>query len=116
MKNKVLPIILAKDLTKSNLDDLISARDSFIITGVPNFSLLIAQLERSIEEKGMKCRVYTENRSLAIAAAAIPTGITQLAGVASAVGIGIHNLFTFNPDYEIAKNISSSKITVTYKK
>ena len=112
MDKKVLPIIPAKDLTKANLDNLTSARDSFVITGVPDFSILIAQIERAIEEKGMKCRVYTENRSLAIAAAAIPTGITQLAGAASALGIGIHNLVTFNPDYEIARNITASKITI----
>ena len=55
-------------------------------------------------------------RSAAIAGIAIPTGITQLGGLAVAAGTAIHNLATFNPDYEIGKNYVKSTVTVTYKR
>lgn len=116
MNDKILPIITARDLTQSTLDNLISSRDSFVITGVPDFTILISKIERAIEDQALRCRVYTENRAAAMAAVAIPTGITQIAGAASAIGIGLHNLVTFNPDYEIARNLTSNKVTVTFKK
>jgi len=36
--------------------------------------------------------------------------------VASAVAIGVHNLSTWNPDYEIGKNYIKRRLSVKYKK
>ena len=37
-------------------------------------------------------------------------------GLGAAVGIGLHNLVTFNPDYEIGKNKLAGTVTVKYMK
>lgn len=39
-----------------------------------------------------------------------------LFGIGSALAIGVHNLATFNPDYEIGKNKVAGTVTVLYKK
>jgi len=36
--------------------------------------------------------------------------------LATALGVGVHNIVTYNPDYEIAKNKLKGVVTVTYKK
>lgn len=81
-----------------------------------NVLRVATQMEKIIERMGFRCRVYTENRAAAMGATLIPTGITQAVGIASAVGIAAHNLATFNPDYEIGKNITANQVNVTYKK
>ncbi|WOG30125.1 hypothetical protein [Endozoicomonas sp. 8E] len=103
------------ELDTEKLSELISKRESFKIVAVKDISFSVNKIEGAIEKKGLKCRVYTENRSAAMAGMAIPTGVTQIAGLFSAVGIAAHNLATFNPDYEIAKNKLGGTITVKYK-
>ncbi|MBF4103001.1 hypothetical protein INT80_12615 [Gallibacterium anatis] len=44
------------------------------------------------------------------------SGIGGLFGIASAVGIAAHNLATYNPDFEIGKNLVDKKINIVYKK
>lgn len=95
--------------------DLIRKHKSFSVKST-NLNRTARDVERMIENSGLRCRVYTENRSAALGAAAIPTGVTQVTGLFSAIGIAAHNLATFNPDYEIGKNIIDSQINVTYKK
>lgn len=95
--------------------ELIRKRKSFSLK-TSNFNRTVRDIERMIENEGLRCRIYTENRSAALGAAVIPTGITQAAGLFSAIGIAAHNLVTFNPDYEIGKNIVDSQVNVTYKK
>ena len=59
------------------------------------------------QQKKLTCRVYTEYRSTAVAA---------LLGAVSAAAIGVHNLATWNPDYEIGKNYVKRTLSVRYKK
>jgi len=40
----------------------------------------------------------------------------RVVGLLSGIGISLHNVATFNPDYEIGKNKINGSITVTYKK
>ena len=98
------------DITDNKLEDLILKKEEFEITQIRDMSHVVKKVESVMEQYGFKVRVYRENRSAAIAAAAVPTGITQAVGLWSAIGIGIHNLATFNPDFEIAKRSKSIKI------
>ena len=104
------------ELSIEKLKELISSKKSFRIFSVKDISFIVNNIEKYIEKKGLSCRVYSEMRSAAIAGIVIPTGITQLGGIAVAAGTAIHNLATFNPDYEIGKNYVKSTVTVTYKR
>lgn len=104
------------ELSISKLVNLIDGRKTFKIGEIKDISTVVKKVEVEIEKRKLRCRVYTEYRSAAIAGAVIPLGVTQVTGVASAIGIGFHNLFTFNPDYEIAKNSVNGTVTVFYKK
>lgn len=98
---------------ESLLNRFINDRKSFEILGVGgSFKECILLIEQSIESKGLTCRVYTENRSAAIGAGLFAVG----AGVFAAVGIAAHNLATYDPDYEIGKNLINNKVTVKFKK
>ena len=110
-----IAIYPVKDITPEQLDKLIEQGISFKLTTIKDMATVIKQLEKAIEDKGFSCRVYTEYRSAALAGALIPTGVTQTIGLASAIGIGLHNLVTYNPDYEIAKNEISKTITIIKK-
>lgn len=111
-----IPSFASDELSPEALRGLIAGKKSFQISTVKDMSLVVAKVESEIEKQDLRCRVYTEYRTAAVAGIAVPTGITQVAGVATAIGIGIHNLVTFNPDYEIGKNPVASTITVQYKK
>ena len=102
------------NITPELLKDLIQYKCNFSIQ-TKDISMAVALVEGIIEECGYKCRVYTENRSSALAAAAIP-GLGLLAGAAAAIGIAAHNLATYDPDFEIGKNFFDDKVNVTYKK
>lgn len=104
------------ELTIEKLNELIKNKRSFQIVAVKDISFSVKKIEGEIEKNGFSCRVYTEFRSAAIAAAAVPVPFVTAVGLATAIGVGIHNLATFNPDYEIAKNEPKSLITVNYKK
>lgn len=106
-RNKVMDIGVysIKSVSDQKIGALLDERKSFVLEDIGrlNLSEAVESIEKAIESKGLKCRVYTKGRSL-------------IAGGASAVGIGIHNLATWNPDYEIAKNLATGSLTVTYKK
>ena len=104
------------DLTTELIQRLIDKKYNFQVLAVTNMTNVVSKIEGIIEKKGYKCRVYTENRSAALAGIAIPTGITQLAGLGSAIGMAVHNIATFNPDFEIGKNKFNGTVTVKYKK
>lgn len=104
------------ELNKNKIFELISSKSSFKVVAVKDISYVVNKIEGVIEKKDLKCRVYTEYRSAAMAGMAIPTGVTQVAGLFSAIGIAAHNLATLNPDYEIAKNKANGTVTVIYKK
>ncbi|MGE1444486.1 hypothetical protein ACMFDO_26770 (plasmid) [Escherichia coli] len=106
----------AEFLTKQKLHDLIFYRKSFDITNVNDISETVKIVEYVIEhqQKKLTCRVYTEYRSTAVAGSLWSP--TALLGAVSAAAIGVHNLATWNPDYEIGKNYVKRTISVRYKK
>ena len=106
----------ADSLTKEELKDLLHDRKSFDITNVTDISETVKRVEFEIEhqEKNLSCRVYTEYRSSAVAGSLWSP--TVILGAVSAVAIGVHNLATWNPDYEIGKNYVKRTISVRYKK
>lgn len=100
------------------LQELIEANRSFEITGLEAegaMAEMIGRLEAVMARLHKTNRVYTVGRSAVVAAAAIPTGVTQLTGAAAAIGIGLHNFATYNPDYEIAKHLLDKKLSVNKK-
>lgn len=104
------------DLTSEELSSLIEAKKSFKIVAVKNIGFVVSNIESAIEKRGLSCRVYSEFRSVAMGAVAIPTPVTVLGGLAAMVGTAAHNLATFSPDYEIGKNKIKNTVTVIYKK
>ena len=94
-----------RDLNQVRCDELIRNRISFEVVDVPVFyqHKAVALVEKRIEVWGMTCRVYRKGRWV--------IGTHPL-GMAS---IAVHNLATFNPDYEIRKELKSG-IVVTCKK
>lgn len=104
--------VTASELTDSLIDQMIADRDSFEVIGVGDISDVVAKLEGRLEKKGFSCRVYTEYRAAALAGEMVIGGL----GIFAAAGMAIHNLATYNPDYEIGKNKLNSSVSVTYKK
>lgn len=105
-----------EELDDQKLSELIAEKASFQIVAVKNLSYVVNKVEVAIETGGLKCRVYTEYRSASLAGFVIPTGFTQAISIYSAIGIAAHNIATYNPDYEIAKNKPQGRVTVIYKK
>lgn len=88
-------------VSDKKISELVKNRDSFVIEDIARLNMpeAVASIERQIESHGLKCRVYTKGRSAALAGElAIP-----MVGWAAALAMGVHNLATWNPDYEIAK-------------
>ncbi len=104
------------DLSDEKIFELIAKKESFQIVAVKHLGSVVHRLEAAIEKTGLKCRVYTEYRSATLAGIALPTGFTQAIGVYSAISIAAHNIVTFDPDYEIAKNKPRGRVSVFYKK
>lgn len=98
------------------VDDLVKGKNSFTICGAINTMTIAQHVEMIVELNNFKCRVYTANRSAAMASVLIPTGLTQIFGAGTAIGIGVHNLLTWNPDYEIVKDLLNNRVEVIYKK
>jgi len=101
---------------KSMVSSFISAHKSFNVVGVKGMDSVVRKLEAAIEKQGMRSRVYTAYRRTAIAGLAIPTFLTQLIGLGTAIFMAAHNVVTFNPDYEIVINIPMGRVEVVYKK
>ena len=104
--------IEAVKLDNRHLREFILNGSSFQVTNVQDIGAMAARIEDAIEKEGRTCRVYTEYRTAALAGEALLGGL----GVIAAAGIAIHNLATFNPDFEIGKNKVTSRVTVTYKR
>lgn len=109
-------VVTSNELTRELLDNLVSTYQSFKVVAVADIGKVVNEIEGRIEKAGLSCRVYTENRSTVLAAALIPTPWTVVGGCVAGIGIGIHNLSTLNPDYEIGKNKLAGTIMVTYKR
>jgi len=93
----------------------VESRASFCIANVSGGkqSMVVGVVEDAIEKAGLKCRVRTENRGWLAAAATVASLGT--AAVAAAA-IGVHNLATKDPDYEVVKELVGSDVTVNYMK
>ncbi|AWH87901.1 hypothetical protein [Limnobaculum parvum] len=104
------------DLGDDELAYLIKHRKSFQVVGVRNITSVVNKLESTIESLGYRCRVYSEYRAALMAGALIPVPVALFAGWGAAIGAAVHNLSTFNPDFEIAKNKLQGTVTVKYKK
>lgn len=104
------------ELADEKLLKLLKDHESFIISEIPHrfFPEAIKTLEKHIDNLGMKSRVFAKARKTLMAGSFF--GPTALFGVASAAFMGAHNLLTYDPDYEIAKNRITGTLTVTYKK
>jgi hypothetical protein len=103
-----------KSISDDEIRNKLAAHQSFVLEDVSRTGMgeAVGQIEKHIEALGLKCRVYTKGRSAAIAGElAVP-----LVGWVSAAAIWIHNLVTWNPDYEIGKNLLMGTLTLTYKK
>ncbi|WAX70953.1 hypothetical protein [Gallibacterium anatis] len=101
-------------LDTATLNKLIQNKINFSIK-TENFIDDVAYIEELIEKNGFTCRVYTENRAVGIGVGLFGN-VGRLMSVYTAIGIGIHNLLTYNPDFEIGKDFINSRINVTYKK
>lgn len=102
------------DLSATFIQKLIEYRMNFSIN-TDNLSKEAERVEKIIEQKGFTCRIYTENRAAGMGAALF-SGLGSVIGAATAIGIAAHNLATYNPDFEIGKNLVDKKINITYKK
>ncbi|MCF7521677.1 hypothetical protein L4G92_06400 [Neisseria sp. ZJ106] len=93
---------------------LIQEKQSFEIWGIDFSDMLeeVGTLEKLIEANRLTCRIYTKGRlvSAGLGFLTIGAGITALAGIAA------HNLLTYNPDYEICRDIANNRILVEFKK
>lgn len=108
---KMFKIFNEDEISEAKIKELIKNRSDFSINS-RNLSRVATKLEKIIESLGFSCRIYTENR-----AASIGVGLfSGVAGAAAAIGIAAHNLATFNPDFEIGKNLIDNRVNVTYKK
>ncbi|MFV3089366.1 hypothetical protein ACNJYG_02530 [Pseudomonas sp. GW6] len=104
------------DLATAKLPQLISRKESFEVVGLSGKLIEAVRLvESKIEVTGLTCRVYTVGR-VGLAAGSFAGGVTGAFGLLSATSIAVHNLLTFNPDYEIEKYPVHNRIVVRYKK
>lgn len=101
-------------ISNEAVSELIAERRSFVLENVARLSMseAIETLEKIIESKGMTCRVYTKGRVAAVGVFAVPNPVTAAVSLGTAAFIGAHKLATFNPDYEIAKNMATGTITL----
>jgi hypothetical protein len=106
----------SEEITVEKLNSLVKNKKSFKVVAVKDIGFMVNKIEGAIEKIDLSCRVYSEYRSIAMGAAAIPTPVTLIGGLAAMVGTAAHNLATFNPDYEIGKNKAKGTITVIYKR
>ncbi|PAU59198.1 hypothetical protein BZL41_16995 [Pseudomonas sp. PIC25] len=106
-----------QEISNEQILEKIKNKESFVIEKVDSvkYSPTIEALEKIIESQGLKCRVYTIGR-IATAGVTAFGGVTGAIGLLSGIAIAAHNIATWNPDYEIGKNILGSNIHVTYKK
>lgn len=107
-----------KTVPNEKIAELIDKRQSFVLEDIAtlNMSEAVSTIEKAIESKGLKCRVYTKGRAATMAAAAIPISPAVIGGWAAGIAMGIHNLATWDPDYEIAKNAVTGTLTIEYKR
>lgn len=117
MDISVYPI---KSVSDEKIKNLIVTKQSFVLEEIDRFNMgeAVTSVEKAIKSAGYKCRVYSKGRaaSVGVWAAAGVFPPAAAIGFISALAIGAHNLVTFSPDYEIAKNLATGTLTVTWQK
>ena len=94
--------------TKEKLTELISENETFIVYDLSGcISDAVELVEKEIEKQKGSCRVYTRNRAAGM--------LIPYLGIATAVGVAVHNLATYNPDFELGKDIARNRLHVDYK-
>lgn len=101
------PRYLYREVNDNQLKAMIAKHESFVLEVVNKSDLMQAcsKMEDLIEAQSLSCRIYTEYRS---AAAVLQPWVL--------VPILLHDLATYNPDYEIGRNVITNEVSVTYKK
>ncbi len=97
---------------KEQLGHLLDNHSSFEICNVDIGDMfdICGELEQAIENKKLKCRIYTKNRVVAGLA-----GVFNYRwGLAPLVAIAAHNIITRNPDYEIVRDLANNSIEVSW--
>ena len=108
--------ITYEEIDSQKTKDLVKQHKSFEIVGLSGrLSSAVSKIENIIETQDLSCRIYTYGR-VASAGASFFGGITGVAGVLSTIGMAVHNVATYDPDYEIAKHLVDNKLSVDYKK
>ena len=101
------------DDVSHRLAELIDKRQSFVLRGLGSrMSKVIAELEGIIERDKMTCRVYSRNRGFVVAA----TSFVPVVSWINVAAIAAHNIVTYDPDYEIGKDLKDKRLHVTYKR
>lgn len=99
---------------QEKLNELIERKASFDVVDVGFGELFTVSryIEKHLETKYLKCRVLTKNRI----ASALSVVFNKNYGVFSLAAIAVHNIFTWNPDYEIIRDMANHRVEVVYKK
>ena len=113
MSKSSLQKIALADLNE-RVSELIEARESFEVWDVDVESAFDSaqRIESEIERRRMTCRIYTSGRLLTVAAGIFYLG----AGLAALASIAAHNLMTYDPDYEICRDLANSRLIVKFMK
>lgn len=101
-----------KSISDDRIRTMLRNDESFVLENIHDMGGVVETIEKMIESMDKSCRVYTKGRTAALAGEIAIGGV----GLIAAAAIGIHNLATWNPDYELAKNLITGTLTVTYKK
>lgn len=101
------------DDVSHRLNKIIEKKESFVLRGLAGqMTEVIAKVERIIEEQKMTCRIYSRHRAAVVTASTF----VPFLGWANLAAIAAHNLVTFDPDYEIGKDLIDKRLYVTYKR
>lgn len=100
---------------KKIINTFIQTKQSFILTNVKKFAPLVEKIEELVENNNMTCRIYLKNRFWYFLAAAVFPPLGKTVGSMGITFILMHDLITFNPNYEIAKDYINDKLIVTYQ-
>ena len=106
------------EVTKEKLETLLihNPVDTFTIKCIKNYTIVFngeqcyipALLEKTIESSGMSCRIYQKGRFLSV--------LVPWVGVPALIGMVAHNIATFNPDFEIRKELGGDVLVTNLKK
>ncbi|WP_105901870.1 hypothetical protein [Vibrio gangliei] len=104
-----------EDLLPEKLSSLVKSGESFEVIALGgNMLEATKRIEHAIETEGLRCRVYTIGR-VAACGLSLAGGVTALVGAGAIAGIMYHNLYTYNPDYKIGKDLVNNQLLVEFK-